>query len=254
MQEQPEQPDAAEETQTPRHFVQYVFFKVAAQWRRLDAAERDQHKEELAALLDRWRDEIMVRTFSTVGLRADADLMIWRASTDLEQLHRMQVEMLGTQLGGWLDTTYLYTSTTKESQYMKDVRSVGFRKPRPLDVVPVDRRYMIVYPFVKQRRWYALTPEERGAAMREHATIGRRYPDIKLNTSYSFGLDDQEFMTAFETDDPQSFLDLMMELRHTTASQYTERDTPIFTCVLAPAREALDALDGTSVASIVGRA
>lgn len=241
-------PDVDELASTPRHFVQYAFLKVDRAWRRLAADERESHKEELAGLLGSWGDRIMVRTFSTVGIRPDADLMIWRATPDLDELHRMHAEILGTGLGAWLDTTYLYTSTTKPSQYLKDVRSVGFKKPRPLDVIPVDRRYMLVYPFVKQRRWYSLSPQERGAAMREHATIGRKYPNIKLNTSYSFGLDDQEFMTAFETDDPHDFLDLMMELRGTTASQYTERDTPIFTCILASPREVLDALDGTRAA------
>jgi chlorite dismutase len=160
----------------------------------------------------------------------------------------MHVDLLGTELGRWLDTPYLYTATTKDSQYMKPVAEAGFRKPKPLDIVPVDRKYIIVYPFVKQRRWYALSAEERGAAMREHAMIGRNYPGIKLNTAYSFGIDDQEFMTAFETDSVQDFLDLMMELRHSEASQYTERDTPIFTCLFASPREVLDALDGSRAA------
>ena len=80
--------------------------------------------------------------------------------------------------------------------------------------------------------------------MREHAMIGRNYPTLKLNTAYSFGIDDQEFVVAFETDSVHDFLDLMMELRHTDASQYTLRDTPIFTCISMSARESLDALVG----------
>ena len=35
--------------------------------------------------------------------------------------------------------------------------------------------------------------------MDEHITIGHKYPSVKLNTTYSFGLDDQEFVVAFET-------------------------------------------------------
>jgi chlorite dismutase len=230
---------------TPRHFVSYAFYKLDPAWRRLDADVREAHKHELTELLESWQERLVLRTYSTVGVRPDADFLVWRATPELELLNEQQSAVLSTAMGAWLDVAYLYTATTKQSQYQRDVRSVGFTRERPLDVVPVDRKYFIVYPFVKQRRWYALPREERGAMMREHAVIGRKYPGIKLNTSYSFGLDDQEFMTAFETDSVHDFLDLMMELRSSEASQYTERDTPIFTCLHMSAREVLDALGGT---------
>ena len=88
----------------------------------------------------------------------------------------------------------------------------------------------------KKRVWYRLPYERRKAMMIEHFTIGHRYPQVKINTAYSFGLDDQEFVVAFECDEPSAFLDLVMELRESQASRYTERETPIFTCVrMAPA-------------------
>jgi chlorite dismutase len=117
-------------------------------------------------------------------VRADADLLVWRATPDFELLQQCQTAILSTGLGAWLTTTYLYTATTKPSQYMRDVRDAGFTKPRPLDVVPADRKYIVVYPMDKQRPWYALAREERGAAMREHALVGREYPGIKINTAY----------------------------------------------------------------------
>jgi chlorite dismutase len=90
-------------------------------------------------------------------------------------------------------------------------------------------------------------PKERYAAMQEHIKVGREYPEIDLNTSYSFGLDDQEFVVAFEGDDPSRFLDLVQRLRTTEASAYTKRDTPTFTCVACSVERALNALDGTSL-------
>ena len=81
--------------------------------------------------------------------------------------------------------------------------------------------------------------------MQEHIRVGKEYPDIDLNTSYSFGLDDQEFVVAFETDEPARFLDLVQRLRTTEASAYTKRDTPTFTCVATSVERALSALDGT---------
>jgi chlorite dismutase len=185
-------------------------------------------------------------------VRADCDLLIWRATPDLDELHRMQVEMDSTHLGAWLEKAYIYTGTTKPSEYTKAAEEAGFKNRRPLDIAPVDRRYIIVYPFVKKRSWYGLDFEERKNAMRDHAMIGRKYPSIKLNTAFSFGIDDQEFMTAFETDNPHDFVDLMMELRHTEASKYTERDTPIFTCVFMSPREALEAFGGIASRELAG--
>ena len=85
--------------------------------------------------------------------------------------------------------------------------------------------------------------------MQEHIALGREYPSIDLNTSYSFGLDDQEFVVAFETDDPGSFLDLVQRLRTTESSSFTLRDTPTFTCISASVERALSALDGETIAA-----
>jgi chlorite dismutase len=51
-------------------------------------------------------------------------------------------------------------------------------------------------------------------------------------------------VVAFESDKPEHFLDLVMELRHAEASNYTLRDTPIFTCVHRELPEMLDLLGG----------
>jgi nitrite reductase/ring-hydroxylating ferredoxin subunit len=110
--------------------------------------------------------------------------------------------------------------------------------------------YLFVYPFVKTRAWYALPKEERQRMMDAHIAIGRKYPTVKLNTTYSYGLDDQEFVVAFETDEPADFLDLVMELRETEASSYTERDTPIFSCLAMGLGETLDTLGAPGEAAV----
>jgi chlorite dismutase len=126
---------------------------------------------------------------------------------------------------------------TKPSPYSDE-------QARP-EICVTERKFMFLYPMIKQRRWYGLPPEERGRIMKSHIEVGRRYPEITINTTYSYGLDDQEFVVAFEGDDPGMFLDLVNELRPTESSEYTERETPIFTCVAMSAAKALDALDGT---------
>ena len=112
-------------------------------------------------------------------------------------------------------------------------------------IVPKESPYLVVYPFVKVRRWYELPLTDRQRAMDEHIAIGRQeFPGIKNHTAYSFGIDDQEFMTAFECDEPADFMHLMLRLRDSEASRYTERDTPIFVGQHVDIREALNRLDG----------
>src|SRR6185369_5384702 len=115
-----------------------------------------------------------------------------------------------------------------------------------LVIQPSAAKYLFVYPFIKTRSWYALPKPERQRMMDEHVRIGRKYPTIRLNTIYSYGLDDQEHVVAFEGDDPGEFLDLVMELRESEASAYTLRDTPTLTCIQMSLWEALDTLGGAS--------
>ena len=126
-------------------------------------------------------------------------------------------------LARWATIPYSYLSMTKKSPYSE-------AEARP-EICTSRRKYLFLYPMVKKREWYSLPDEERQRIMRSHIEVGRRHPEITINTSYSFGIDDQEFVVAFEGDDPGEFLDLVQELRPTEASAYTERETPIFTCV-----------------------
>ena len=133
-------------------------------------------------------------------------------------------------MGAHLDTPYSYLAMTKRSQYV-DKHEHADQEGRRTRIRPTGRKYLFVYPMVKKRPWYRLSLEERQKAMDEHIRVGHEFPRVKINTSYSFGLDDQEFVVAFETDYPSDFLDLVERLRGGEASAYTERETPIFTCV-----------------------
>jgi chlorite dismutase len=221
-----------------RHFVKYTFLKLDPAWRRLDGAERAQHKREFAAACEEFASERLLRAFSLVGTRGDADLMLLSQSTSLEPIHEFHVLLNQSGLMAWTAIPYSFLAMTKPSEYSDESR---------LEVRPGRERYLFVYPFVKTRAWYAMSPQERYAAMQEHISVGREYPEIDLNTSYSFGLDDQEFVVAFEGDDPARFLDLVQRLRTTEASAYTKRDTPTFTCVSCSVERALNALDGAPV-------
>ena len=93
------------------------------------------------------------------------------------------------------------------------------------------KKYVIVYPFTKTREWYLLPMEQRKVMMDEHIAVAEKYPQVVLNTTYSFGIDDQDFMLAFESDDLHAFQNLIMDLRSTKVSVYVKVDTPMIVCV-----------------------
>jgi chlorite dismutase len=219
-----------------RTFAKFSFFKVDPAWRRQDADLRAADKQEFLAACEDFAQDRSLRAYSTIGTRGDVDLVLLSQSPNLDDLHTFHVVLGQSGLAKWSETPYSFLSTTKRSPYSDE-------QARP-EICVSERKYMFLYPMVKQRRWYGLAPEERGRIMKSHIEVGRRYPEITINTTYSFGLDDQEFVVAFEGDDPAMFLDLVQELRPTESSEYTERETPIFTCVALSMRKALDALDG----------
>jgi chlorite dismutase len=221
-------------------YVAYTFFHVDPAWRRLPVEEREAHRDAFAEVVEEFTPQFdHLRTYSTSGVRPETDFFLWKITERYETLGELGAALNATPLAGWLRTPYNYLATTKASQYTQARRA---RK-----VLPQGSPYLVVYPFVKVRPWYELPPEDRQRAMNEHIRIGREeFPTIHNHTTYSFGIDDQEFMTAFECDEPADFMHLMLRLRDSEASRYTERDTPIFVGQLMPIREALSRLDGVS--------
>ena len=224
-------------------FVKYSFFRVDPPWRRLPEEERTRNKREFAAVVEESSTHTLVRSYSLVGLRGDADFLLWQAADSLETLQEAATSLWRTGLGKYLTQPYSYLAMTQRSQYVGQHRHAG-QEGTNVRVRPGTAKYYIVYPFVKTRQWYLLPQEERQRMINDHIAVGHRYPSVKINTTYSFGLDDQEFVVAFETDSPSDFLDLVMELRGVEGSLYTLRDTPIFTCVRRPIEETLDSLGG----------
>ena len=221
--------------------VKYTFYKVAPEWRRLPEEIRSQDKRELASVLD-GADGMMLRTYSLMGMRADADIMVWTVSADLERVQALATQVAATHLGTYLETTTSYLAMTRHSMYLDEHDHEGGENRTRIR--PMGRPYLFVYPFVKTHGWYQLSMEERQRMMNEHFEVGHRYPEVKIHTTYSYGLDDQEFVLGFETDNPARFLQLIMDLRTAEQRPYTERDVPIFTCLLGATEQVLDSLAG----------
>jgi len=206
-------------------------------------------KQEVTDVLETSAERMLIRVYSTVGTRGDCDLMVWTVSDRLEDFQELTSRLFGSKLGEYLEMPYSYLAMTRRSQYVDKHVHDGQEGSR-LRVKPGDTKYLFVYPFVKTRAWYMLPLEERQAIMDVHIKVGHDFPSVRINTGYSFGLDDQEFVVAFESNSPSDFLDLVMKLRETKSSEYTLRDTPIFTCIAMSPADALDALATTAIAAV----
>jgi chlorite dismutase len=225
----------------PRQLVRFTFYKLDQQWLLLPEEVRAEGRRQLLQIIEDYaqKDEL-IRTYGLYGVRTDCDLMIWQATYEMEMLRSIHSQIRRSAMGPYLRETHAMLSMTKRSIYVgKNAR--GAHDPR-LVITPDDKKYLFVYPFVKQRSWYALPVEDRQRMMGEHIRVGLKYPSVSINTTYSFGIDDQEFVVAFETDSITDFLDLVQELRETEASSYTLRDTPMYTCIYQSVADILDAI------------
>lgn len=221
---------SVEESRQGRQYLKYTFYKLSPSWRTSSEGERIRAKEEFRSIISKYEDTIIIKTFSLIGTRGDSDFMLWTISERLEDFQDLLSEISRSVLGQYVSTPYSYLSMTRKSEYIREHRHVG-QEGDALKKVPGNARYLFVYPFVKKREWYNLSLENRQRMMMDHIRSGHKFPSVKINTSYSFGLDDQEFVLSFETDYPSDFLELVMLLRSTDASKYTQLEVPIFTCI-----------------------
>jgi chlorite dismutase len=224
-----------------RQFVNFAFYKLDPAFRRLSESDKQQARAEFVSIMNMRVEGLMNLTYSTVGLRPDCDFLLWRIGQSTDHFQQMTAAINKSRLGAYLTTPHSLVSMTKRSMYIDKLDPFHTPESRT-HIIPGKRKYLFVYPFVKTRDWYLLPLEKRQEIMDVHIKVGNEFPSVKLNTTYSFGLDDQDFVVAFETEAPADFLDLVMKLRETQSSKYTQRDTPIFTCVQLPMEKILDQL------------
>ncbi|MDO8730933.1 MAG: chlorite dismutase family protein [Candidatus Omnitrophota bacterium] len=200
-------------------FVDFPCFSVDPAFRRLPAAEQKEGIRGFVETLAQSRKDLQVRSYLGIGLRHDTDFFFWAIAKDLAPFQDFAADLMRTRLGHYLKSSYNFLAMTRPSQY-----NPGHLPAFEAGEAP--RKYLFLYPFVKSREWYLLPFEERRRMMRGHMSTGELYPMVRLNTTYSFGLGDQDFVLAFETDQPAAFEDLVQRLRESEASRYTVRDTP----------------------------
>jgi chlorite dismutase len=232
-----------QEAPLTRQFVRYAFYHVDPAWRRLSHEEQVAGRTEFASVVNEIAAGQLVRAYSTVGMRGDVDFMVWTVAEDLETIQQCSARLAATGLGRYLTIPHSYLAMTRHSMYVGGHRHADQEGTRTR-IVPGRTKYLFVYPFTKTHEWYQLSKRMRQGMMSEHIVIGHKYPHIKINTTYSYGLNDHEFVVSFEADNPAEFLDCVEELRFSDARPYTLVDTPIFTCIIGSIDDVLDTLGG----------
>jgi chlorite dismutase len=229
-------PEVRVEETTPvaSQFVQYLFLSVDSQWRRLDASVRAAGRAEFAQVIADAAPDITTHAYSTLGLKTGAQLMLWWKSDDAVTVQDTLGALLSTGLGRYCEIAHSLWGLTRPSIYTKR---------RTVQEQAIDEttrlRYLVVYPFTKTIEWYLMSRDARQGMMNEHMRIGHDFADVRQVLLYTTGLDDQEFIVAYETETLERHQDLVIALRSTEARRYTLRDTPIFTAVHRPIGDAL---------------
>jgi hydrogen peroxide-dependent heme synthase len=258
-------------------YAVYWLYRFDPAFTRLPDNEQREGKAAFLTALERRDKTVTVRgVYSMVGLRGDADLLIWALGPDLDAIQRLAVALRKTGLGRYLLQVETYVGVTTPARYDPE------HQPAFATGVPA-KQYISVYPFVKTTEWFLLSYEQRRDLMAEHGLIGRKYavPREKLtasaaparsakngkgstatavktetvasasqeegggvlaNTVDAFGLGDYEFILANESDDPAELAAMMMALRATEVRRYTKLDTPIFFGRLREPAQAIEEL------------
>lgn len=224
---------AAEPSATSGQFVQYLFLKVDPHWRRLPADERTRARAEFGAAL-RAASDVQAHAYSTLGLKVGSELLLWWKSVSPEPVQRLTSTLLQTGLGRYCEIAQSLWGFTRPSLYTKKRTA----QEQAIDE-PTRLKYLVVYPFVKTIDWYLMSREARQGMMNEHMRVGHEFEDVRQVLLYTTGLDDQEFIVAYETDRLERHQDLVISLRDTEARRYTLRDTPIYTAIHHPLEDAL---------------
>jgi chlorite dismutase len=219
-----------------KQFVNFIFFRVTPDWRKLDDGTKAAAKAEFHEVYDRYRSDFLLFSYSLVGIDSKADLMFWRIGTSVDLIQEMTAKLFQTRLGSYFESADNYLAVTKERMFVS-----GQIEDR-LHVNAGEKTYHFLYPCTKDKGWFEKPAAERDALIEEDFMVGRRFENIKIHLTHAFGFSDQEYIISFETDEPRDFLELAEELRHTPASKFTLRGTPIYTCRQRPLMECLDAL------------
>ena len=212
-----------EETDDEAYYFNYSFFKIDPKWRWMADLAKEESAREVENVI--MNSGIKFRSYSTLGLRDDSEFLFWFAARTVEEIQEVMSKLYLTVFGKYITPSRTYLSCTRPSIYAQKGKTLSFVAGNE------PKKYAVVYPFTKTREWYLLPVDQRQKMMEQHIEVGQKHPEVILNTTYSFGIHDEDFMLAFECDDLREFQNLIMDLRETLISRYVAVDTPMIVCV-----------------------
>ena len=214
-------------------YALYPVFRARDGFRDLSADALADVVQEVENLYKSFGGRVEVRgTYSTVGFRADADLMFWLVGSTPDDVQSFVAEFRRTRAGRLSDLVFTFMGVVKPAEFTADHRP-AFVKGEP------PKTYLCVYPFVRTPEWYLLPREERGALLAEHGIVGREFPEILANTTSAFGLGDWEWILAFEADRVDALVDCIRRLRDAKARLYTKVEIPFITGIRKSVADAI---------------
>jgi len=232
--------DLQSDPEIDKQFVNFMFFRVNPEWRRLNRETRNVFKSEFQKVFSEFADDLLLFSYSLVGFDSKADLMFWRIGNSLDVIQDMTAKLYRTNLGCYLEAADNYLSVTRKMMFVPG--SQKEESGNRFQVAAGEKKYHFLYPCSKHSDWYSKSDEEREALIAENFMVGKKFENIKIHMTHAFGFSEQEYLISFETDEPKDFLALAEELRQTTASKFTLRGMPIYTCRLRSLSECLDSL------------
>jgi chlorite dismutase len=231
---------SAEEAADVQTYIQALALRLDPAWRRrTDDERRDDGRLFCEATNAAAGDGVRSISYSSVGLEPGVDILFWQMAPSVDALEAAGARLLRTGLGRWLSVEHSLIGRIGPSQYVRKATE------QEQSLFAGERsRYLVVYPFTKSTDWYLLSKESRQGIMNEHMRVGHEYPTIRQALAYSFGLDGQDFVVAYETDDLVAFGDLVRALRGTESRRSTVSDTPILLGIQRPVDEIVALLGG----------
>jgi chlorite dismutase len=222
-------------------FSSFVFLKLDPGFRRLVSNEKIAAKQEFENMVAACQEKVFLRTYMTSGLRADADILFWRVSDDLERLQDICARTFSSGAGQYLTPTHSYLGVYHPDgpAGRTDGREFGFLPKNSFG----RHKFMLLHPLVKSQQWYELPETERRAMLAERETVLTKYADIRESVFQSYGLDGQEMIVAREARRLDELISATRELRDQRGKNFTTVDKPVFLCVGRDLREILDTIN-----------
>ncbi|MGH9456269.1 MAG: chlorite dismutase family protein [Thermoanaerobaculia bacterium] len=217
-----------------RSLNHYAVFRFTPAFWDAGAAEQKKIGADLAAATRAAAERVYA--YRIFPARPEADFLLWSAARiDAPESPARFIHDFARAIGRfrrWIEPVNTLWGFTRGSEYASG-RSAQ-------DIDPFDDKrspYLVIYPFAKTIAWYLMSRDARQGMMNEHIRIGREYPEITQLLLYSTGLQDQEFVVSYETDDLPKFSELVTALRDTEARRYTLTDTPNYAATLVAFEE-----------------